>query len=44
MSSMYQRPAFTEEPENQLSAVEMKNAGLAFAPGLGMTAVTSTHV
>ena len=27
MSSMYQRPAFTEEPENQLSAVEMKNAG-----------------
>ena len=44
MSSMYQRPAFTEEPENQLSAVEMKNAGLAFAPGLGMTAVSSTYV
>ena len=44
MSSTYQRPAFTVDPENQLSAVEMKSGGLASDPGLGMTAYTSTHV
>ena len=36
MSSMYQRPAFTEEPENQLSAVELFYGLLCFAPGLGI--------
>ena len=44
MSSTYQRPAFTVDPENQLSAVEMKSDGLASDPGLGMTADTSTRV